>query len=239
MSEDPRNRSAPRFSPPPGGPLPARVIVERLKLDRTPANATAPLHQSGEISTGRLEAHGAANYQFRSDGSPSYYVTILSIRGRETFWGVDLERAIKQSKTQPKLGSTIGLQRAGYEGVTLPTRGTDRSTDRDRTFRRTRWVVENVTFFAETLERARRDRESQLADARALRERPELRSAFITLHVAEKFAERHIRDPRDRALFVERVKAVMALSAKSSAQMPEPRRRAPPETAPRREDPTR
>lgn len=89
------------------------------------------------------------------------------------------------------------------------------------------------------LERARRDRESQLADARALRERPELRSAFITLHVAEKFAERHIRDPCDRALFVERVKAVMALSAKSSAQMPEPRRRAPPEPAPRRDDPTR
>jgi len=75
----------------------------------------------------------------------------------------------------------------------------------------------------------------------ALRERPELRSAFITLHVAEKFAERHIRDPRDRALFVERVKAVMALSAKSGAQLPEPRRRAPPEPEPasRRDDPTR
>lgn len=239
MSEGSRNRPAPRVAPPPGEPLPARVIVERLKLDRTPVNAPAPQHQSGEISTGRLEAHGAANYQFRSDGSPSYYVTILSVRGRETLWGVDLGRAIKQSKTQPKPGSMIGLQRAGYEVVTLPTRGIDRSTDRDRTFRRTRWVVENVTFFAETLERARRDRESQLADARALRERPELRSAFITLHVAEKFAERHIRDPRDRALFVERVKAVMTLSAKSSGQMAEPHRRAQPEPAPRLDDPTR
>lgn len=239
MSEDSRNRPPPRVAQPPAGPLPAREIVERLKLDRKPANATVPLHQSGEISTGRLEAHGSANYQFRSDGSPSYYVTILSIRGRETFWGVDLERAIKQSKTQPKLGSTIGLQRAGSEVVTLPSRVIDRSPDRGRTFRRTHWVVENVTFFAETLERARRDRESQLADARALRERPELRSAFITLHVAEKFAERYIRDPRDRELFVERVKAVMALSAKGGAQMPEPRRREPPEPAPRRDDPTR
>ena len=65
-----------------------------------------------------------------------------------------------------------------------------------------------------------------------MRERPELRSAFISLRIAEQFAERNIRDARDRALFVERLKAVMALSMKTSApaQAPPPRRR---------EDPTR
>ena len=67
---------------------------------------------------------------------------------------------------------------------------------------------------------------------RAMRERPELRSAFISLRIAEQFAERNIRDARDRALFVERVKAVMALSMKTSAPAQAPPTR-------RREDPTR
>ena len=84
----------------------------------------------------------------------------------------------------------------------------------------------------ESIRRARRDREARLADSDAMRERPELRSAFISLRIAEQFAERNIRDARDRALFVERVKAVMALSVKTSA---------PAQASPtrRREDPTR
>ena len=219
--------------------MPAREIVERLKLERKPTNTSVPHRRSWEIITGRLEAYGAANYEFRSNASPSYYVTILSDRGPETFWGVDLERAIKQATTRPKIGSMIGLQRAGTELVTLPARSANRSTDRERKFRRTQWIVESVTFFAESLERARRERESHVEDRRALRESPELRSAFITLHVAEKFAERNIRDPRDRTLFVERVKAVMALSASNGVPIPEPRRREPPAPEQLRDDPTR
>jgi hypothetical protein len=239
MSEDSRDPRTLRSARAPPGPLPAREIVERLKLERKPTNASVPHRRSWEITTGRLEAHGAANYEFRSNASPSYYVKILSDRGPETFWGVDLERAIKQAKTQPKIGSMIGLRRAGSELVTLPARSADRSTDRERTFRRTQWIVESVTFFAESRERARRERESRIEDQRTLSERPELRSAFITLHVAEKFAERYIRDPRDRTLFVERVKAVMALSASNGAPMPEPWRRELPAPASRRDDPTR
>lgn len=50
--------------------------------------------------------------------------------------------------------------------------------------------------------------------------RPELRSAFVSLTVAEQFAERHIRDPRDRELFVRRVKAVMVASARKVGSKP-------------------
>lgn len=240
MSEGSRDRPPHQKPRSPEGPLPVGEIVERLKLQRRPADApepAAPRRRSGRILTGRLEAHGPARYQFRADGSPSYYVRILSSGGVETLWGVDLERAIKQSKTQPKIGSVIGARRVGSELVTLPAR----AGARQQTARRAQWIVENVTFFAESIERARRERESQLADERALRERPELRSAFISLLVAEKFAERNIHDPRDREIFMERVKAVMALSARSGAPVPEPRRRPPPAPSPtsRREDPTR
>ncbi|MEO8467759.1 MAG: hypothetical protein ABI640_20735 [Gammaproteobacteria bacterium] len=213
-----------------GGLLPVGEIVERLHLDRRSTNAPAPpRNRSGRVVTGRLKAHGGANYQFESHASPSYYLQILSSRGLETFWGVDLERAITQSQTQPKIGAMIGVQRIGSEPVTIPVREGDPKTAQPRTYRRGRWVVEDVRYFADSIQRARRDREARLADALAMRERPELRSAFISLHVAEKFAERNIRDPRDRALFVERVKAIMALSVSSGRT----------KSPPRREEPTR
>lgn len=205
-------------------------IIERLQRERK----IGPSPRRGRLIVGRLKAHGRANYQFESQGSPSYYAQILTSRGVETLWGVDLERAIVQSKSQLKSGSMVGVRRVGSELVTLPAREGDAATVQ-RTFRRAQWVVEDITFFAESIRRARRDRETQLTDAAAMRARPELRSAFVSLHIAEQFAERNIRDPRDRALFVERVKAVMALSVKTLAHVPASSST----KTPRREDPTR
>ncbi len=64
---------------------------------------------------------------------------------------------------------------------------------------------------------------ARLEDKRAMAERPELRSAFISLRVAQEYAERNIRDARDRELFVTRVKAVMAASLRNGKPVPEPR----------------
>jgi len=218
--------------------MPVAEIVSRLQFERKPQNApAAPRSRPGRIITGRLEAHGRANYQFEANGSPSYYMKILSARGLETLWGVDLERALRQSKTQPQIGSVVGVKRMGSELVTLPA--APRAPR--RTARRARWIVESVTHFAESIEHARREREAQLADQKALQERPELRSAFVSLPVAQKFAERNIADPRDRELFLERVKAVMALSARQGAPIPAPRPANRDSTLrpPQREEPTR
>ena len=219
-----------------GGLRPVGEIVER-ELDRRLKSSPAPTRsRPGRVITGRLKAHGRANYQFEPHGSPSYYVQIISGRGVETLWGVDLERAISKSKTQPAIGAIVGVQRVGAEPVILPAREGDPKTAQRRTVRRARWVVEEVSFFADAIRRARRDRETRLTDSATLRERPELRSAYINLRVAEKFAEQNIQDPRDRRLFVERVKAVMDLSVRRSVPTePQPRSIA----APRREDPTR
>jgi hypothetical protein len=53
------------------------------------------------IVVGRLQGHGSANYQFRSDQDPSYYVRLLTDRGEKVLWGKDLKRAIESSSTQP------------------------------------------------------------------------------------------------------------------------------------------
>lgn len=197
----------------------------------------------GDLITGRLQEHGKANYQFEPDGSASYYLTLLTARGRETLWGTDLERAITRSQSQPKIGAMVGVQRIGSDVVTIPAREGERTSDRQRTFRRARWRVEEVTYLARSMQSADRAVKTRLEDKRAMAERPELRSAFISLHVAQEFAQRNIRDPRDRELFVKRVKAVMAASVRNGKPVPEPRlvddRREKSPPLPNRDDPTR
>jgi len=202
-----------------------------------------PRGRRGEVITGRLQEHGKANYQFQPDGSPSYYLTLLTSRGPETLWGTDLERAIVRSESQPKIGAVVGVQRVGSEPVTIPVRDGERRTDQQRTFYRARWRVEEVTYLARSMQSAERAVKSRLEDKRAMTERPELRSAFISLHVAQEYAERNIPDPRDRDLFVSRVKAIMAASVRNGKPVPEPRvmddRPARAIRATRRDDPTR
>src|SRR5262245_124027 len=118
MSDKSPPRSADPKKPADGGPLRVGEIIERLPLDRQQATSTRTppsRNRSGRVITGRLTDHGRANYQFETHGSPSYYVQILSSRGAETLWGVDLECAIAQSRTQPKIGAMVGVQRIGSE----------------------------------------------------------------------------------------------------------------------------
>jgi len=187
------------------------------------STGSPPRGRRGEIITGRLQAHGKANYQFEPDGSPSYYLTLLTIRGPETLWGTDLGRAISRSESQPKIGAMVGVQRVGSDAVTIPAREGERSSGRQRTFYRARWRVEEATHLAKSMQSAERAVKARLEDKRAMTERPELRSAFISLHVAQQYAERNIRDPRDRELFVTRIKAVMVASVRNGAPVPEPR----------------
>lgn len=197
----------------------------------------------GDVITGRLQEHGKANYQFDPSGSPSYYLKLLTSRGPETLWGADLERAILRSASQPKVGAIVGVQRVGSEAVTIPARDGERTTDRQRTFYRARWRVEEVTYLAKSAQAAERAVKTRLEDKRAMAERPELRSAFISLRVAQEYVERNIRDERDRDLFVSRVKAVMAASVQHGKPIPEPRivdQKSPSaERSVRRDDPAR
>lgn len=205
--------------------------------------SSPPRGRRGEVITGRLQEHGKANYQFEPNGSPSYYLKILTSRGPETLWGTDLERAILRSASQPKVGAIVGVQRVGSEAVTIPPRNGERTTDRQRTFYRARWRVEQVTYLVKSARAAERAVKTRLEERRAMAERPELRSAFISLRVAQEYAERNIRDERDRELFVSRVKAVMAASVRNVKRVPEPRivEHKPPsaERSSRRDDPSR
>jgi hypothetical protein len=208
--------------------------------------------RGGDLLIGRLKDHGPANYQFRRDQDPSYYVRLLTSRGERTLWGKDLERALHDGETRPKPGDLIGARRIGRDAVTVTTRQRDAEgrviAQLEHHAHRTRWVIEKVTFFAERARLARRLRDEQTDLREAVRERPELRSTFLSVRAAEAFAAQRISDPKDRERFLELVRGAIASSIHRGEPLPSVSLRACAERKPRpaakppdpeREDPTR
>lgn len=206
--------------------------------------------RGGQLLIGRLKDHGPANYQFRAKDDPSYYMKLLTSRGERILWGRDIERAVTEGETHPKIGDLIGARRIAREAVTVTSRQRDAEgrviAQEERHAHRTRWVVEKVTFFAERARMARRLRDEQ-ADIRAsVRAHPELKSTFLSVRAAEEFAAKRISNPDDRERFLELVRGAMAGSIRKGEPLPSTslrtRSKEPPGPprpgTPKREDPT-
>jgi hypothetical protein len=65
-----------------------------------------------------LVAHGPAPYEHNPENRESYYAVLERGGERQTLWGVDLERALAESGSQP--GDMIALEVTGTEMVRLP-----------------------------------------------------------------------------------------------------------------------
>jgi hypothetical protein len=179
------------------------------------------------LIVGRLESHGPANYQFRADQSPSYYLKVVTNRGVEVLWGKDLARALSESRAKPKIGSVIGVRRSGYETITLPERrdGAGRVTGAPRVARRNQWIIESPEFFTDRARLARRVRDTQQDARSAVKSHPELASTYLSLRGAQEIAERRIADPKDRERFLTLVREAMAKSIKNGDPLPDVRLR--------------
>lgn len=67
--------------------------------------------------TGKLLDAGKAPYQFDKTKSDSFYVQMRTKGGNKTFWGIELEQALKDSGKQP--GDMVKLQFLGRKPVTV------------------------------------------------------------------------------------------------------------------------
>jgi hypothetical protein len=190
----------------------------------TPRRGDLNPRRSGQLLIGRLTEHGAANYQFRAKEDQSYYVKVLTSRGERILWGKDLQRAIQEGQTQPKVGDLIGARRVRREAVTVTNRQRDAQgrvvAQEERLAHRTRWVVEKVVFFAERARLARRLRDEQVDIKETVKAHPELKSTFLSVRAAETFAERQIKDPKDRERFLDLVRGAMTGSIHKGEPLP-------------------
>jgi len=205
----------------------------RQRMERTASVPRRPdfVRRGGQLIIGRLQAHGRANYQYRTDEDVSYYVKLMTSRGERTLWGKDLERAIESGQTRPKIGDLVGARRMRRDAVTVTSRQRDAGgrivRQEEHHAHRTRWELEKVKFFAERARLARQVRDEQ-ADARAtVRTHPELKSAFFSIRAAEEFATREFADPAERARFLEQIRGAMAESIRKGVPLPSVRLRDP------------
>jgi len=196
--------------------------------------------------------HGRAPYQNRPDQDLSYFVRILTNRGKQrTFWGKDLDRAVNQGETRPKIGDLIGVRRIAREPITRMETQRDAQgrviDEAERQGFRARWQVETVQFFSERARRARLVRDAQVDVSRAVRADPALRSSFMSIGTAEKYAAQTFKDPHERERFMTHLREVLAGSIHRGEPVPDVRmrdRQQTPERQPaappkRRDEPTR
>lgn len=90
--------------------------VQPHEAKRQPATSDEP--DTPRRYTGELREHGGAPYQNNPARSESYYVVFRDATGADhVVWGVDLERAVRESGAQP--GQQVTLENLGRRLVTV------------------------------------------------------------------------------------------------------------------------
>jgi hypothetical protein len=153
---------------------------------------------------GRLVDHGRATYRHDPKEPMSYYVRVETPRGDREIWGVDLERAFRESLSRPTIGDEVTARSYGRDPVTVPTAEGELATHRNR------WIVERSDFLAERSAAARTFRDADVKAEEAVKKYPELQGSYLQLQAAKLGAERDIRDPEDQLRFVARARAAIA-----------------------------
>lgn len=203
-SRNPEGRSAPpQPEADPDG-------TDRKRLDVGARGA--PRESGSALHTGRLADHGAAPYRHDPKNGMSYFVRVETREGEREIWGVDLQRALKESLTQAKIGDEIGVRAVRRDPVTLqaPTRNDDGKIIGSEPLpaHRNRWILEQRGFFAERAKAARVLADPKVEPKLAVKGHPELVGTYLKIRASE-LAAKAIRDPEDRRRFVATVRRAL------------------------------
>jgi putative DNA primase/helicase len=166
----------------------------------------------GGLLTGRLVDHGPAPYRHDPHERMSYFVKLETGRGDRTIWGVDLERAFRQSLTQPQVGDEVGLRAVLQESVKVHTQKRDEAgelVERDLATHRNRWILEKSPFFEAREDAARTVLDTSIDPKQAVKNHPDLVGTYLQVRAAE-LAAKQFRDPQDRERFVQQVRSALA-----------------------------
>lgn len=181
------------------------------------------------LITGRLVDHGHATYHHDPHEPVSYFVKVETPRGERTLWGVDFERAFRQSLTKPEIGDYIGLRAVRKEAVTVKSREHDSDgkilNEKELATHRNRWIVEKESFYETRAAAALMVRDPKVDARKGVREHPELAGTYLYLKGAKEVAQRRIRDPEDQRKFVATVRNALADAVARGEPLPPVRMR--------------
>jgi len=187
------------------------AVREGAALSR--ASKAAASRGARDLIVGKLIDHGRESYRFDPHESMSYFIKVGTQEGKRTMWGKDLERAMKQSLSQPQVGDEIAMRRTGADRVTVQRRERDAEgrviAEHQVGAARSRWVVEKREFFEARAAAAEVLRDPNVDRQQGARQHPELVGTYLKLHAAQ-LASRLIRDPEDQVRFVALVRGALA-----------------------------
>ena len=199
-----------------------RVAEGRSSYETDARRSRGKRDVEGMLLTGRLVDHGRATYNHDPKAAMSYFVKIETPRGDRMVWGVDLERAFKESLTKPEAGDEVGLRTVRIDAVKVRQQAHNEAgqvVERDLETHRNRWVIEKRPFFEARAEAARAVRDPSIDAKQAVKKHPELVGTLLQVKYAE-LAAKSIRDPQDRALFVSKVRSALADSVARGEPLP-------------------
>ena len=181
------------------------------------ASSTADRERSGEeagLLVGRLVDHGPARFEHKPNQPMSYYVRIETERGETERWGVDLERAFRQSLSRPGIGDEVGLRVVGRDDVTVlapkhDAQGREVGLE-ERDAHRNQWIVERKDFLDRRLKMAALFRDPSVSAAEGVKQFPELEGSYLQLQVARAGVEERFASRAAREQFVQHLRAHLA-----------------------------
>ena len=200
----------------PAAPEAAAVPAEPRSADRAPESggAPAPRPQASDLIVGRLVDHGAAPYGHDPKQPMSYFVRVETARGDREIWGVDLERAFRQSLSTPGIGDEIGVRSVGRQPVTVLASKLDaqgrETVQAPIETHRNQWIVERKDFLDERQRMAEVLRNTETPAADAIRRHPELEGSYLQLQMGRALAEQQFRDKAQREQFVDHLRSHIA-----------------------------
>lgn len=179
--------------------------------------STAAPHGEPEASEGRLAGrligHGAAPYKHDPQGRLSYFIKVRNQEGDHTLWGVDLERALVESRSRVQIGDVVAVENRGAQRVKLkvPRRNSKGELIGERVIEthRNHWLIETPAWFAqrEAQAAALRDANTPTQD---LARHGELHSAAMALRLGELFVEQNIEHTEDRTRVLQALRERLA-----------------------------
>jgi conjugative element/phage-associated large polyvalent protein len=221
------------------GRLPSEA---RPEAPSTPdVNGSAKSHSpDGALIVGKLVDHGPAPYGHDPKKPMSYFVRIETERGDREIWGVDLERAFRQSLSTPGIGDEIGLRAVGKAAVTVLAAKRDiqgREIGREEiAAHRNEWSVERKSFLDERRKLAEVVRDSSMSASDAVKRHPELEGSYLQLQMGRALAERQYSSHEHREQFVEHLREHLARRIEFGQPLEPVHLRAAEERAPRSPD---
>lgn len=159
---------------------------------------------------GMLVAAAAAPYQFDPAQRMSFYVTVRAETGDRTIWGTDLERALAESASQPRIGDQVVLTQLGVRPVNVRVAARNAEGElvgeKKIVAQRARWSIETSGHLRAMEHHAMRIRTGELlSDAAA-----ELATAAADLKLAEQYAQRVTSDRSSQQRLVQLIRERIA-----------------------------